>query len=156
LRSAKSLLIVCHGNIIRSPFAARLAAQALGEQRAISISSAGLEALSGRSPHPTALLTATRRSVDLSGHTASRLSSERVAASDLIFVMDIPQLVTIRKRFPEASGKTFLLTSLAPEALMEIEDPFEGGESVFQACFDHISRAVGPIARVLSGSAPPQ
>jgi glycosyltransferase involved in cell wall biosynthesis/protein-tyrosine-phosphatase len=156
LRSAKSLLVVCHGNIIRSPFAACLVAQALGEQRTISISSAGLEAMSGRSPHPTALLTATKRSVDLSGHTASRLSSERVATSDMIFVMDIPQLVALRKRFPEAAGKTFLLTCLAPEAPMEIEDPVEGGESVFQACFDHISRAVSPIARVLSGSAPPR
>ena len=42
LRSASSVLVVCHGNIIRSPFAARLLAQAIGERQSLSIVSAGV------------------------------------------------------------------------------------------------------------------
>lgn len=152
LRAGKNILIVCHGNIIRSPFAAFSIAQALGEQRSVSIASAGLEATPGRPPHPTALLTAAARRVDLSSHAASRLDPALVAKSDVIFVMEIPQLLALRRRFPEARAKTFLLSCLAPETPLEIRDPVDGDETVFQACFDHITRAVGPVVGALSQS----
>jgi protein-tyrosine-phosphatase len=116
----------------------------------VSIASAGLEALPGRPTHPTALRKAAERRVDLSAHAASRVERDRVASSDVIFVMDIEQLLVLRRRFPEARQKTFLLTSLAPETPMEIGDPINGDESVFQNCFDHITRAVRPLAGVLA------
>lgn len=150
LSAGKNILVVCHGNIIRSPFAAYLLEQALGGQPRVSIASAGLEAMPGRPPHPTALREAAQRSVDLSAHAASRIERDRVAASDVIFVMDIQQLLILRQRFPEARRKAFLLTSLAPETPMEIRDPVDGDESVFHACFDHITRAVRPLAGVLT------
>jgi L-malate glycosyltransferase len=153
LKTAKSILIVCHGNIIRSPFAATLIAQALGEQASVSIASAGLEATPGRAPHPTALLTAAACRVDLRSHVASPLDPELVAKSDVIFVMEIPHLLAMQRRFSQARAKTFLLSCLAPEMPLEIRDPVDGDELVFQACFDHISRAVRPLVRVLSGTA---
>jgi protein-tyrosine-phosphatase len=150
LKGAKHLLIVCHGNIIRSPFAASLITQALGEQTSVSVASAGLEAVSGKSPHPTAVATAAAHRVDLSAHAASPVALASVAKSDVIFVMDIPQLVVMRRRFPEARAKTFLLSCLAPETPLEIRDPVNGDESVFQTCFDHISWAARPVVRLLS------
>ena len=152
LKAGKNILVVCHGNIIRSPFAAFLLAQSLGERAAVSIASAGLEAMPGRPPHPTALRMAAARCLDLSSHAASRVEREAVAKSDVIFVMDIPQLLVVRQRFPEARAKTFLLSSLAPETPLEIRDPVDGDESVFQACFDHITRAIRPVAGVLTQS----
>jgi len=152
LRSARNLLIVCHGNIIRSPFAARLISQSLGHATPFSVCSAGLEAVPGRPPHPSALVTAITRRIDLSCHTAARIEADRVATSDAIFVMDVPQLLTMRRRFPDARGKTFLLTALAPDVPLEIDDPVNGDLPVFGTCFDHISRAVDPIVRILSHS----
>jgi protein-tyrosine-phosphatase len=150
LQAGKNILVVCHGNIIRSPFAAYLLEQSLSGEPRVSIASAGLEALPGRPTHPTALRKAAERRVDLSAHAASRVERDRVASSDVIFVMDIEQLLVLRRRFPEARQKTFLLTSLAPETPMEIGDPINGDESVFQNCFDHITRAVRPLAGVLA------
>ena len=76
LRSAQRILVVCHGNIIRSPFAARLIAQvAAAVARSLSIASAGLEAEPGRPPHPTAVHTAAPLRVDLSDHAASRVDA---------------------------------------------------------------------------------
>lgn len=150
LKAGKNILVVCHGNIIRSPFAAFLLAQSLGDQPPVSIASAGLEAMPGRPPHPTALRQAAARRVDLSAHAASRVERDVVNRSDVIFVMDIPQLLVLRQRFPEARAKTFLLTSLAPETPLEIRDPVDGDDGVFQACFDHITRAVRPLAGVLT------
>lgn len=152
LRSAQRILIVCHGNIIRSPFAARMVAQAVAAHPRVSISSAGLAVVPGKPAHPTALQIATALSIDLSSHAASPVSAEAVAESDAIFVMEADHLVTMRKRFPEARAKTFLLTCLADDTPLEIQDPFAGDESQFRACFDHISRAVPPIIRALSGA----
>jgi L-malate glycosyltransferase len=152
LGSAQRILIVCQGNIIRSPFAARLVAQALHSEGRVSVISAGLSAVAGRPPHPTAAQIAMTHSVDLSGHAASPLGADAVQASDVIFVMDIAQLVAMHERFPHATGRTFLLTSLAFDAPLEIADPVDGDESRFQVCFEHISTAVRPIVHTLCGS----
>lgn len=153
LRSAARILVVCHGNIIRSPFAASLLAQGIARGGRVEVASAGLAAEPGKAPHPTAVQLATARMVDLRTHAASPLGRDTVAASDAIFVMDVPQLVAMRRRFPEARSRTFLLTCLASEAPLEIRDPYAGAESDFQACFDHISRAVRPIVDALAREA---
>lgn len=156
LRSAKSLLFVCHGNIIRSAFAARLLAQGLhGRRPAVAICSGGLEAVPGRPAHPTAVRTAAARRVDLTDHAAARVTPEAVANADVIFVMDVPQLVALRRRFPDAHPKTFLMTCLAPDAPLEIADPVDGDESRFEACFDELAGAVPPLIRGLGAAAEP-
>jgi glycosyltransferase involved in cell wall biosynthesis/protein-tyrosine-phosphatase len=152
LRSARHVLIVCHGNIIRSPFAARLIGQALRQGRAVRISSAGLEATPGTPPPPAATASAARHEVDVSTHVASRVTPEAVTASDVIFVMEVDHLRVIQSRFPEARSKTFLLTCLVPSWPLEVPDPFGGDDSVFQACFEHISESVRPIVRLLATS----
>jgi protein-tyrosine-phosphatase len=156
LRPAKRILVVCHGNIIRSPFAASLLARGLDEQRArVFVCSGGLEAVPGRPPHPRAVRAAATRGIDLRRHTAAQVTAETVAKADVILVMEVSHLVALRRRFPEARAKTFLLSCLAPEAPLEIEDPFGGDESRFEACFDALARAVTPLIRNLCAPARP-
>jgi protein-tyrosine-phosphatase len=149
IRSARSVLIVCHGNIIRSAFAERLLRRALESCTGPTITSAGLYAIPGNPPHQHALLTARSRAIELDGHTASPLSRERIAASDLILVMDVWQLVELLRRFPEARQKTFLFTCLAPNVPLEVEDPVNGDRAMFEACFDHITRAAAPLVHAI-------
>jgi protein-tyrosine-phosphatase len=92
---------------------------------------------------------AASRGVDLENHAASPVDAESVAASDVVFVMDISLLVTMRRRFPEARPKTFLLACLAGETPLEIQDPVDGDAPRFEACFDHISEAVRGIVGAL-------
>jgi len=145
LRTATQLLVVCHGNIIRSAFAARLLQQRLNDADHPRIVSAGVEALPGRSAHPIALRLARRRQVDLHDHTASRVSAAAMQASDVVLAVDLIQLVALRERFPEARPKIHLLTSLAPSTPMEIADPINGDDRAFEVCFDHITQAVDAI-----------
>jgi glycosyltransferase involved in cell wall biosynthesis/protein-tyrosine-phosphatase len=149
LRKARRILVVCHGNIIRSAFAAQLLTRALPVDRRPAICSAGIEALAGRPADPRAVAEAESRGIDLGQHTACRLTPDRVATADVIFVMDVPQLLTVLERFRQARSKTFLLTTLADNIPTEIADPILGDRPVFEKCFDHITRAVGPIVRVL-------
>lgn len=113
------------------------------------ISSAGLEATPGTPPPPAAILIAAGFQVDLSDHVSARVTGENVAASDVIFVMDVDQLRVMQRRFPLARGKVFLLASLAPGAPLEVSDPFDQADSVFQSCFEHISTSVRPLVRSL-------
>jgi protein-tyrosine-phosphatase len=145
LRTATQLLVVCHGNIIRSAFAARLLQQRLNDADHRRIVSAGVEALPGRSAHPIALRLARRRQIDLHDHTASRVSAAAMQASDVVLAVDLIQLVALRERFPEARPKIHLLTSLAPSTPMEIADPINGDDRAFEVCFDHITQAVDAI-----------
>lgn len=153
LRSAQTVLVVCQGNIIRSPFAARLVAHAATGDRRLSVRSGGLAAVAGKPSHPSAVLTATKQRIDLTDHHASPLDEQVVRTSDVIFVMEVRHLLEMRRRFPNAAAKTFLLTCLATETPLEIQDPYNGDLSRFEACFEHITRAVRPIARTLSNSA---
>jgi L-malate glycosyltransferase len=150
LRSARSILVVCHGNIIRSPYAARLLSSAMNARRPISVASAGLEAEPGRPSHPTAIQIAAALGVDLSAHAAARISPEAVARADAIFVMDVPQLVAVKRRFPAARNKTLLLSCLASDAPLEIRDPVDAPPDGFRACYTDIARAIQPLARVLT------
>jgi glycosyltransferase involved in cell wall biosynthesis/protein-tyrosine-phosphatase len=146
-RRARNVLMVCHGNVIRSPFAARIVKQAINGTGSLSVASAGLEAVAGRPAHPTAIELANARHIDLGGHAATRITPELVAKSDLILVMDIRQLVTVRKRYPEAGQRTFLLTCLAPNTPLEVADPVGRTDVMFHRCFEHITRATSPLIR---------
>jgi len=152
LRSARQVMFVCHGNIIRSAFAAHLLQQQLGVTGRVRVTSAGLEATPGRAAHPMAHRLATRLHIDLSHHAASRLSRQDVRASDVVFVVDAPQFAALRARFPEARDKVFPLTCLAPKTPLEVEDPINGDDRAFHVCFAHIIRALDPIRRVIAGS----
>lgn len=156
LHGARRLLIVCHGNIMRSPFAAHLLAQELPPGCAVEISSAGLEAVTGTPAHPRAVTSAAARGVDLRGHAATRLDAEQVEDADVILAMDAPQIVALRHRYPGARRRIFLLTADAPAAPLEIADPVLGDDAVVARCFEYVSRGVASIAAALTpGSAHP-
>lgn len=153
LTRARQVMFVCHGNIIRSAFAANLLRQRLGARSGVRIASAGLEATPGRPSHPTAQRIAARLRIDLSRHVATRLSLEGVQASDVVFVVDAPQFAALRARFPQARDKIFPLTCLIPSMPLEVADPINGDDQAFEVCFAHIIQAVDPIRRALAGPA---
>jgi protein-tyrosine-phosphatase len=151
LRRARSILIVCHGNVIRSGFAAGCLAAATRGRAPVATGSAGLEAAPGDPAHPSAVAKARELDVDLSGHRATRLTREIATAADVVFVMELSQLVLVRRRFPGTHRKTFLLSCLAPDVPLEILDPIGREPAAFDACFDHIVRSLRPIVRAICG-----
>ena len=149
LAEARKVLVVCHGNIIRSPFAARLIDSLVGGSRTITIASAGLTAEPGRPSHALAIEAAAPLHIDLRDHAARRLTRADVTGADAIFVMDVDQRLAVGRLHPGAAAKTYLLTSLAADTPLEVRDPVDGDASVFETCYDHITRAVLPLVRVL-------
>lgn len=152
LRRARRLLVVCHGNRIRSPFAAALLQQSVGVTNGVRVVSAGLDAIPGTPRHPLAVELAGSRRIDLSDQAACPVTPDLVAESDVVFVVDVPLLVEFRRRFPAAGAKAFLLTALAPATPLDVIDPDGGDRARFEACFDHIRQATRGLAQALGTS----
>lgn len=80
-----SILVVCIGNICRSPTGERLLKSALPEK---NIASAGLGAIVGHAADETASSVADENGVSLQGHVAQQLTSGMCRDYDLILVME--------------------------------------------------------------------
>lgn len=80
-----SILVVCIGNICRSPTGERLLKAALPERK---IASAGLKAMVGGSADETASIVANEHGVSLQDHVAQQLTADMCRDSDLILVME--------------------------------------------------------------------
>jgi protein-tyrosine-phosphatase len=148
-RAPRSILVVCHGNICRSPFAAALLEQALGPV-GIGVHSAGFLGPGRPSPHE-AVAVAARRSVDLSRHRSRLLTADLVGSADLIVVMDAAQRRQVCDRFGRAPRDVILLGDLdpAPIETRPIRDPVDQGAEVFEASYARIERCAGELAQTL-------
>jgi protein-tyrosine-phosphatase len=134
---AKRILVLCKGNICRSPFADKYLAQASAQKKlGLEFVSAGLAAELDKDAYPLARTVARDFGVDLDGHRTQLLSHEMVEAADIILVMEPEQETQLERRFPEALRKTFLLGHFAKEApSTEIADPYGGTAQDFAECY---------------------
>lgn len=141
LRGANCILVICSGNVIRSPFAAALLANLIS-QHSVRVASAGLDTRPGRPADPRAVMKAKQFGVDLTCHTSTPVTPELVEEAEVIFAMEVWQILELKNRFDQARRKTFLLTSLSPLASRDIPDPMFKGDAAFAACFNQILHAV--------------
>ena len=139
----QSVLCVCHGNIIRSPFASALFARA-----GLRSVSAGLNARPGRAADARAIRVAREFGVSLADHTASALTTPMIDGADVIFVMDAVNEARLLFRFPQASQKTLLLGSFAPQrrAAAEIPDPYHEDDKAILRCYEVIRRCATQVS----------
>ena len=132
--NTKSILLVCTGNICRSPLAASLLERALGERatEGITVSSAGTGAWDGAPVSEGAYLVGLERGLDLSGHRARLLTRELVEQADLILTMARHHRARVDELGGE--GRVFVLGEYAgregDEA--EVSDPFGGDLDVYR------------------------
>lgn len=98
----QNILVVCMGNICRSPIAERILQKKLPGHR---VSSAGINALAGKDADFQAIKTALKHGVVVAGHTARQLTPEMCNAADLILVMEPAHIDMVADILPSARGK---------------------------------------------------
>ena len=145
----KRILVVCVGNICRSPTAEHLLREALANS-GCTVSSAGLGALVGKPIEPTALAMLERASHTPPSHAARQLNAELLANADLVLVMEKGHMQEITQRFPQAHGKTFLLGKWRDNT--EIPDPYRQGEAAFEHAYALIDDCVATWASRIAPS----
>ena len=130
-----SILIVCVGNICRSPTAERLLQQALPHK---TVSSAGIAALTGHSADATAAEVALQHAVSLEGHIAQQLTSRLCQQYDLILVIEQKHIDAVTRLAPEVRGKTMRYGHWLQR---DIPDPYRQSREAFEFTFDLIAEA---------------
>jgi protein-tyrosine phosphatase len=121
----QNVLVVCLGNICRSPMAEGLLAAALPDAQ---VSSAGLEALVGNKADPLACELMDERGISLASHRARQISLDLCQRADLILVMDHEQRRTVEERYLFAAGKVFRLCEFSDK---DVPDPYRAGRTAF-------------------------
>ena len=128
------LLLVCTGNICRSPMAEAIARRLL-ESRGredVAVASAGTAAQDGAPASEGAYLIALEHGLDLTAHRARQITSDLVAAADLVLGMSPHH--GERALALGGDGRSHRLGEYAgrPAADAQIDDPF-GGDLDFHA-----------------------
>lgn len=136
----RSVLVVCVGNICRSPVGERLLSARLRDRgAAISVSSAGIGALVGHSADETAAAIAAEHGVDLEGHIARQFSRELGTAHDLILTMEPRHRREIIEAAPDLSGKVMLFNHW--QGGKGIADPYRRSRQYHEEVFALIDAA---------------
>jgi protein-tyrosine phosphatase len=136
----QNILVLCIGNICRSPMAEGLLKQALP---GMTVRSAGLGALIGKPADPYAVQIMAERGIDISAHRAQHISPRMVSEADLILVMDMEQKKYVETNYVGSKGKVFRLGEFAK---MDIADPYREGMESFEAAFRLIDEGVKVFA----------
>lgn len=148
-----SVVCVCHGNIIRSPFAAVQLSNLLGTGSQISVFSAGLHAQKGKPADERARRAAVELGVSLEGHSAEPFTAEMAERAELILVMDFEGEAEMLSRFPQVRSKVFLLGGLPNKcsySSVEITDPYEGDLTDVRQCYKRIEVHIQTVADLLT------
>lgn len=140
-----SILVVCVGNICRSPTGERLLQKYCPE---MEISSAGLGALVGHSADANACEVAGRRALSLEGHKARQITSELCRGHDLILVMEQTQINEITRIAPEVRGKTMLFGHWSGGR--DVPDPYRKSMEAFESVYLLLDDAAQKWANALN------
>ncbi|HYI33696.1 MAG TPA: low molecular weight phosphatase family protein [Glaciibacter sp.] len=109
-----SILIVCTGNVCRSPIAEQLLRDRLSSAAVtVTIGSAGTRALVGQPMTPEAAEQVSEHGTTPSPHRARQLTAEHVEAADLILTASRDHRGEVVSVAPSASRRTFTLREFA-------------------------------------------
>ncbi len=153
------ILLVCLGNICRSPTAHGIFQKKIdqaGLSVQVGLDSAGTAGWHiGKTPDSRAISAATGRGYDLTGLWARQVQVEDFQTFDLILAMDESNRHDLLALCPEGyqSRVKLFLDFSGVDGETEVPDPYYGGEQGFQSVIDLIEKAVDNlVTRIKDGS----
>lgn len=147
-RRIKRVLVLCYGNICRSPVAGNLLQAALPDAEIVS---AGLHEQSNRAtPDAWAAVVGQTLDIDLRDHRSRSVDAGIIAWAELIIVMDAKNWRELHQRYPEAMERTVMLgitTDRRNRPAAEVPDPFslepsrmEPVAQLLKQCIDNLAK----------------
>lgn len=138
---------------MRSPMCEQLMQRAVGSIASpMRISSAGLNAVSGREAHPWAIAAAREFGISLENHRAKLLTLEMVDNADLILAMDFQNYTQLVSRFPHSRRKIALLGTYgaSDSGGIDIRDPYYDDPEGTSRCFKRLATCIDNLLQDLT------
>jgi len=138
------ILLVCLGNLCRSPMAEGFLREKLrreGREAEYQVRSAGTWASNGQPASAYAIQTMLERGIDISGHRSHSLTKKDVEEADLILVMNARYKEAIHREFFESKGRTYLLSEMVGQS-HDIADPYGGPLVGYRRCAEELEQLI--------------
>ncbi|UOX33914.1 low molecular weight phosphotyrosine protein phosphatase [Flavobacterium sediminilitoris] len=146
------ILMVCLGNICRSPLAEGILQSKLPKDQFI-IDSAGTGGWhAGQLPDKRSIETAKKHGIDITNQRARQFKLTDFEDFDYIYTMDISNYKNILSLAPSEMAKSkvkLILNELFPNKNIEVPDPYYGGQDGFEEVFKMLDEACNVIVKKL-------
>ena len=144
------ILMVCLGNICRSPLAEGILAHKTKHLN-LEVDSAGTAAYHiGKSPDNRSIEVAEKYGIDLTQQIARQFSRADFDEFDIIYAMDTnnyAHLISLASNETELKQIRLILNEINPNTCDSVPDPYYGGGDGFQKIYDMLDRACDKIVQ---------
>ena len=142
----KRILMVCAGNICRSPMAEYLLKKRIREggldAHTLEVRSAGTSTYNGTFAGDQTIYVMQARGLDISRHRTRQVDEEILAWADLVLCMEEVQREFVGRSFPQAAGKVHLITDYCGGS-GDIADPTGKPTSAYEECARRLEDLLG-------------
>jgi protein-tyrosine-phosphatase len=142
------VLVLCRGNVFRSPVAAAMLERSVP---GLTVASAGTDPMLGYTPSGQWLeLVQQSVGLDMRKHQSRAVESDDISRADLILVMDVESWRALATIHPGAMYKTVLLGVAGVQrrsAPIEIPDPRDSDQTVFRAIISQLQACTENLVR---------
>jgi protein-tyrosine phosphatase len=146
------ILMVCLGNICRSPLAEGILQSKLPADKFVVDSAGTGDWHAGQCPDRRSILAAKNRGVDISMQKARQIRKSDFKDFDHIFVMDSSNFKDVIKLAPTSQDKAkviLMMDEIFPGQKIDVPDPYYGDAKDFDKVFDMLDEVCEVVATKL-------
>lgn len=144
-----NLLMICLGNICRSPLAEGLMRSKLNFTK-FTVDSAGTSGgHKGQAPDKRSIAVANKNGIDISQQKSRKLVKEDFKKYDYLYVMDASNyldVIAMASNEEEIKKVIKILDEVFPNENLDVPDPYYGGSQGFENVYKMLDRATDVIA----------
>lgn len=148
----KKVLMVCLGNICRSPLAEGILQSKISKDTCLVDSAGTANYHVGDAPDYRSIAVAKKHGIAIQNQKCRQLTLTDFETFDFIYVMDKNNYTNVIKLAPNKAAKEkvkFILNELYPNQNLEVPDPYYGGIDGFEEVFQLLDKACTELAQKL-------
>ena len=146
------VLMVCTGNICRSPIAAGLLNHYLPDdlKARVEVSSAGTHALHGNQAEIHAMYAMDQIGIDISEHRARQITKDIARGADLILTMEATHSKRVKSLLGWRHNKPRMISEFNPHRpIHDIADPYGGQLQDYKKCIETLNPCIDELIQWL-------
>ena len=148
------ILMVCLGNICRSPLAEGILKSKLDSN--FTVESAGTAAYHvGNKPDPRSIAVARQNGLNITNQRARKFTKQDFEDFDIIYAMDnsnYQNIITLAENNQQKEKVKLILNESFPDKNLDVPDPYYGGDKGFENVYNMLDNACEIIAKRINTS----